>query len=153
MCFDIEKGVIPVRKLMNRKGFSLVELMIVVVIMGILIAVAIPLYGAIKDNANNKTCAKNIKSIKSNAANYMASYDHKIEAIDELKDMYDDGKMPVCPLAMDDYENYLVAIQDNGSAVIACSVVLSGSEPNHTAAKTGSLNHTPTASDGDVLSY
>ncbi|MCH5189576.1 MAG: prepilin-type N-terminal cleavage/methylation domain-containing protein, partial [Oscillospiraceae bacterium] len=42
---------------MNKKGFSLVELMIVVVIMGILIAVAIPLYGAITKNANNKTCA------------------------------------------------------------------------------------------------
>ncbi|MBR5321451.1 MAG: prepilin-type N-terminal cleavage/methylation domain-containing protein, partial [Clostridia bacterium] len=30
------------RKMLNKKGFSLVELMIVVVIMGILIAVAIP---------------------------------------------------------------------------------------------------------------
>ena len=143
------------RKLMNRKGFSLVELMIVVVIMGILIAVAIPLYGAIKDNANNKTCAKNIKSIKSNAANYMASYDAKLASIANLESMYDNNQMPVCPLNEDNHENYLVAIQDNGSAVVACSIVLNPGElyAFHTADKTGSLDHTPTASDGTVLSY
>ncbi len=137
---------------MNRKGFSLVELMIVVVIMGILIAVAIPLYGAIKDNANNKTCSRNMKSIKSNAANYMASYDAKISSLAELKEMFDDGQMPVCPINQDDHNNYKVAIESNGSAVVACSVVLAGTEPSHTAEKTGSLDHTPTASDGVVLS-
>ncbi len=47
------------RKLHNKKGFSLVELMIVVVIMGILMAVAIPLYGAVTDNAEAKTCGTN----------------------------------------------------------------------------------------------
>ena len=141
------------RKLMNRKGFSLVELMIVVVIMGILIAVAIPLYGAIKDNANNKTCAKNIKTLKSNAANYMASYDTKAGSVADLAQMFDDGKMPVCPLNEDNHQNYLIAIQNNGAAVVACSVVLAGTESSHTAAKTGSLDHTPTASDGTVLSY
>ena len=47
------------RRSLNKKGFSLVELMIVVVIMGILIAVAIPLYGAITENAEKKSCKSN----------------------------------------------------------------------------------------------
>ena len=51
------------RKKINKKGFSLVELMIVVVIMGILMAVAIPLYGAITENARAKTCGSNQKAV------------------------------------------------------------------------------------------
>lgn len=137
----------------NRKGFSLVELMIVVVIMGILIAVAIPLYSAIRDNANNKTCGRNIKSIKANAANYMASYDMIATDVSELEAMFDDGKMPVCPLDEGNHQNYIVVIENNGSAKVACSVVLGETVPSHTAEKTGSLDHTPTAADGTVLEY
>ncbi len=111
------------RKLMNKKGFSLVELMIVVVIMGILIAVAIPLYGAIKDNANNKTCQNNIKTIKSNAANYMASYDVKVDSKASLASMFDDGKLPDCPFDQDgDETDYTIYISDtNGSALVKCA--------------------------------
>lgn len=105
------------RKLMNKKGFSLVELMIVVVIMGILIAVAIPLYGAITKNANNKTCATNIKNIKAAATSYYASNDQK--AIDNagLLMMMDDGKMPVCPLG----GAYGIKIATKGNAVVYCN--------------------------------
>ena len=80
------------RKMMNKKGFSLVELMIVVVIMGILIAVAIPLSGAITENSKNKTCSNNMKAIASNAANYFASYDvPSAEDGSDLATMFDDG--------------------------------------------------------------
>lgn len=59
------------KKLMNKKGFSLVELMIVVVIMGILVAVAIPLYGAITDNAEANTCGANQRMIRGSFANWV----------------------------------------------------------------------------------
>lgn len=123
------------RKMMNKKGFSLVELMIVVVIMGILIAVAIPLYGAITDNANNKTCASNIKTIKSNAANYRASYNESVQSLNDIATMFDDGVMPSCPLGSNPYR---VDIDANGSAKVACAYV--GTEGNdfHAADKIGS---------------
>lgn len=96
------------RKLMNKKGFSLVELMIVVVIMGILIAVAIPLYGAITENANNKTCANNIKTIKSNAAAYKTNYNSNVADLEAVKSMFEDKAVPECPLSdngtADDYK-------------------------------------------------
>lgn len=87
------------RKMMNKKGFSLVELMIVVVIMGILIAVAIPLYGAITDNANAKTCGSNIKTIRNAVTNYYASNDQTpIPSLAVLATMTQDKAVPVCPL-------------------------------------------------------
>ncbi|OQA50045.1 MAG: Fimbrial protein precursor [Firmicutes bacterium ADurb.Bin300] len=49
----------------NKKGFTLVELMIVVVIMAILVAVAVPIYGAVTRNAKEKTCASHARNLSS----------------------------------------------------------------------------------------
>lgn len=47
----------------NKKGFTLVELMIVVVIMAILVAVAVPIFNTVTTNAKNKTCAANARTL------------------------------------------------------------------------------------------
>lgn len=49
--------------LRNRHGFTLVELMIVVVIMGVLVAVAIPVYNLVTQNAEKKSCHANVEII------------------------------------------------------------------------------------------
>ena len=49
----------------NKKGFTLVELMIVVVIMAILVAVAVPIFNAVTTNAKNRTCAANARILSS----------------------------------------------------------------------------------------
>ncbi len=54
----------------SKKGFTLVELMIVVVIMAILVAVAVPIYSAVTKNARAKTCASNRREIVSQISNY-----------------------------------------------------------------------------------
>lgn len=38
----------------DEKGFTLIELIIVIAIIGILVAIAIPVYGAIQDNARDR---------------------------------------------------------------------------------------------------
>lgn len=126
------------RKLMNKKGFSLVELMIVVVIMGILIAVAIPLYGAITKNANNKTCATNIKNIKSAATTYFSSYDQKPIDKASLENMMEENKLPVCPLG----GAYGIKINARGAAVVYCNNTKDSHAPdgNATAEEFGAAN-------------
>ena len=60
----------------SKKGFSLVELMIVVVIMAILVAVAVPIYNSVTGNARQKTCIDNQRQIMSTVGNalMMAGY-------------------------------------------------------------------------------
>lgn len=55
----------------SKKGFTLVELMIVVVIMAILVAVAVPVYSAITENARTKTCIGNQREILSVLTNWL----------------------------------------------------------------------------------
>lgn len=59
---------------MNRKGFTLIELMIVVVIIGILSSIAIPKFTSIKDQANEAACRCNMRSLGSAEALYYAQY-------------------------------------------------------------------------------
>ena len=49
--------------LKNKRGFTLVELMVVVAILGILTMVAIPLLNNAKNNAEKQTCRANLKTI------------------------------------------------------------------------------------------
>ena len=98
------------RKLMSKKGFTLVELMIVVVIMGILVAVAVPVYSAVTKNAEKKTCQSNQRIIKENLTNYQMTGGPNGAPLDSSKlssavaannqtflNMFDGGVLPACP--------------------------------------------------------
>ncbi len=45
----------------NQKGFTLVELMVVVVIIGVLVAIAIPIYNNVTDRAETGACQANLR--------------------------------------------------------------------------------------------
>lgn len=58
----------------NNKGFTLVEIMIVVVIIGLLAAMAIPAFQQVRNNSQNKAVVNNVRQITSAAEQYFMEY-------------------------------------------------------------------------------
>ena len=88
----------------GEKGFSLVELMVVIVIIGVLIAIAIPVYRNTTEKAELRACHANQRMIEGAASQYAMNEGIDIEEVDEIGKLnvyFSDG-VPKCPSG-DDY--------------------------------------------------
>ena len=64
------------RKYFHRQeGFTLIELMIVILIIAILVAIAVPVFLSARSNAQRRTCQANLRTIDGAVNTYNAQYD------------------------------------------------------------------------------
>jgi len=71
MSIKKERRISKMKKMMrNEEGFTLVELLIVVIILGILAAVAIPQFGSSTDDARLATLQSNLSSLRNSVELY-----------------------------------------------------------------------------------
>lgn len=103
--------------LRNQRGFTLVELMIVIVIIGVLAAIAVPAYRSYVSKAQERTCEANRRTISTAATMYYIENDNEEYAtdIDDLSDYLDNVDSLKCP-AGGEYE----LVQDD-SFDVTCS--------------------------------
>ncbi len=116
-------GATRIRTNRAGRGFTLVELLVVVLILAILMAVALPLYlNAIADS-EKKTCRANMQTIATaihaarvaaRASDY-AGYTGSNFTIGNLKDL---GAMPACPTKAGSYS---ATANADGSFTVSCS--------------------------------
>ncbi len=59
---------------MSKKGFTLIELVMVIVIIGILAAVAIPKFISLRNDARRAVCQSNVGALRTALSNYYAAY-------------------------------------------------------------------------------
>lgn len=88
----------------NNRGFTLVELMVVLLILGILVAIAVPVYNSTQKKAKETTCEANIRTIEGAAAQYHAA-NGEWPSMGELVGEYLKEK-PKCPF--DEEKGYAI---------------------------------------------
>jgi len=66
----------------NQKGFTLIELMIVIAIIGILAAIAVPNFRQARESAREKACYANIRVIQSAIEQYNMDHSGMIDTCD-----------------------------------------------------------------------
>ncbi len=121
------------RKLLNKKGFSLTELVVVVALMGIVLLVVFPSYRSYQKKAENEGCATNIEIIKVAVVDYYTALQTAPDSLDDLAPFLDEEGLPVCSKSNNSVTyNYGVAVQKNAANTWTAMVICACDDEDHT---------------------
>lgn len=110
------------RRTRNQKGFTIMELMIVIVIIGILIAIAIPAYNNFRAAAQARACQSNMRTILSANGLYMAEFGVDAPNIGALVPYMNNADTITCPA--DNTATYTIL-----AGVVSCTAGLGHALP------------------------
>jgi prepilin-type N-terminal cleavage/methylation domain-containing protein len=82
---------------MHHRAFTLIELMIVVVIIGILAAIAIPKFTSVQDAARQSACRTNMRCLATAESMYYGAWDTFTADWAELDTVQDNASVLECP--------------------------------------------------------
>lgn len=108
----------------GQKGFTLVELMVVVIIIGILAAIALAAYGHMRGNAQRAECRSNQRGVLQSA--YLYSMDFEVaDGQTNVNDLFMAGYLiaDLCECPNDgalDIDDYIITWADGRPAEVDC---------------------------------
>ncbi|GGE23122.1 competence protein ComGC [Marinithermofilum abyssi] len=81
----------------DQRGFTLIEMLVVLFVIGVIIAIALPNLKAAGESAQSKACAANRKLIGSQADNYYLEMGKYPTGVEQMKRRGYLRTTPVCP--------------------------------------------------------